>query len=117
MANTITIELQLDPAVYNLALVPDNFDVLALLQTNRLRLRPLTIHDAVRDFDAVVTSEEHLRTVYDPGDDWPSGLTLERISLSWAGIRLNFSCVGRLPTRLSAWTKLKCRAVYTSIQR
>ena len=54
MANIIAIKLQLDPAAYNRALVPDNFDVPTLLQTNRLRLRLLTIHDAVRDFDAVV---------------------------------------------------------------
>ena len=54
MANIIAIKLHLDPAVYKLALVSDNFDVPTLLQTNRLRLRPLIIHDAVRDFDAVV---------------------------------------------------------------
>ena len=71
--------------MYNLPLVPDNFDVPKLLQTDRLRLRPLTIHDAVRDFDAVITSEERLRTVYEPGGDWPSGLTLEQniIELGW----------------------------------
>jgi hypothetical protein len=71
--------------LYNLPLVPDNFDVPKLVQTDRLRLRPLTIHDAVKDFDAVVTSEERLRTVYEPGGDWPSGLTLEQniIELGW----------------------------------
>jgi hypothetical protein len=71
--------------MYNSALVPESFDVPTLLQTDRLRLRPLTIHDAVRDFDAVISSEDRLRSVYDPGGEWPSGLTLEQniIELGW----------------------------------
>jgi RimJ/RimL family protein N-acetyltransferase len=71
--------------VYNLPLVPEDFDVPEILQTQRMRLRPLTINDAVRDYDAVMTSEERLRTVFDPGSDWPSGLTLEQniIELGW----------------------------------
>ena len=74
-----------EPAVYNLPLVANDFDVPDLLETERLRLRPLTIHDAVRDYDAVMTSEQRLRTVFEPGGDWPSGLTLEQniIELGW----------------------------------
>jgi hypothetical protein len=71
--------------VYNQPLVPDNFDLPKVLETKRLRLRPLTINDAVKDFEAVTTSEERLRTIYDPGGDWPLGLTLEQniIELGW----------------------------------
>ena len=71
--------------MYNLPIVPNDFDVPELLETERLRLRPLTIHDAVRDYDAVMTSEERLRTVFEPGGDWPSGLTLQQniIELGW----------------------------------
>ena len=71
--------------MYNRPLVPDDFDVPQVLETERLRLRPLTINDAIKDFDAVTTSEQRLRTVYDPGGDWPSGLTLEQniIELGW----------------------------------
>lgn len=71
--------------MYNQALVADNFEVPQGMQTERLRLRPLTIHDAVKDFAAVVSSEERLRTVYDPGGNWPAGLTLEQniIELGW----------------------------------
>ena len=43
--------------MYNLPVVPNDFDVPELLETERLRLRPLTIQDAVRDYDAVMTSE------------------------------------------------------------
>ncbi len=66
-------------------LVPDGFAVPELLETDRLRLRPLTVHDLVRDYDAVMTSIERLRPVFGPGQDWPDGLTLEQdlLDLAW----------------------------------
>jgi hypothetical protein len=71
--------------LYNPPLVADDFEVPEVLETDRIRLRPLTIHHAVKDFDAVQTSSERLRTVYDPGGVWPIGLTLEQniIELGW----------------------------------
>ncbi len=71
--------------MYNPPLVADHFNVPEILETDRLRLRPLTINDAIKDYDAVMTSEHHLRTVFDPYDDWPTGLTLEQniIELGW----------------------------------
>ncbi len=71
--------------MYNPSLVPEGFEVPQVLQTQRLRLRPLTINHAVKDFEAVMTSEKRLRNVYDPGGEWPSGLTLEQniIELGW----------------------------------
>lgn len=71
--------------MYNPSIVPDSFDVPQVLETARMRLRPLTINDAVKDYDAVMTSEAHLRNVYDPGGEWPLGLTLEQdiIELGW----------------------------------
>jgi len=71
--------------MYNKPIVADDFKVPEVLETARMRLRPLTINDAVKDFDAVMTSEERLRTVHDPGGEWPLGLTLEQdiIELGW----------------------------------
>lgn len=71
--------------MYNQPLVPESFDVPEKLETERMRLRPLTISDAVKDFEAVITSEERLRTIFNPGGDWPLGLTLEQniIELGW----------------------------------
>lgn len=71
--------------MYNEPIVPADFDVPQLLETERMRLRPLSIDHAVKDYDAVMTSEERLRTVYDPGGEWPRGLTLEQniIELGW----------------------------------
>ncbi|NNE07528.1 MAG: GNAT family N-acetyltransferase, partial [Gemmatimonadetes bacterium] len=64
--------------------VPEDFEVPTQLETTEFRLRMLTIHDVVKDFDAVITSAEHLGTIW-PGGTWPEGLTLEQnlIDLGW----------------------------------
>ena len=64
--------------MYGKPVVPHDFEVPLGLETERLRLRPLMTSDAVKDFDAVVTSAERLRTVFRPGGSWPDGLTLEQ---------------------------------------
>lgn len=71
--------------MYNKPLVPLGFDVPQKLETDRIRLRPLTVHDAVKDYDAVMSSEHRLRNVFQPGGHWPSGLTLQQniIELGW----------------------------------
>jgi hypothetical protein len=50
------------------------------------RARPITIHDAVKDYDAVMTSADHLRERF-PLWNWPpdDGLSLEEdlIDLAW----------------------------------
>ena len=64
--------------------VPDDFEIPERLETDELRLRMLTVNDVVKDFEAVVTSAEHLKQVF-PDHDWPDGLTLEQdlIDLGW----------------------------------
>ncbi len=64
--------------------VPKDFQVPATLETAEFRLRMLTIHDVVKDFDAVITSVDHLKIIW-PGGKWPEGLTLEQnlIDLGW----------------------------------
>jgi hypothetical protein len=59
------------------------FEVPETLETDRFRLRMLTVNDVVRDFDAVTTSKDHLHKLWGPG--WPDGLTLEQnlIDLGW----------------------------------
>jgi hypothetical protein len=67
-------------------LVPPDFDVPQVLETGKFRLRMLTIHDAVKDYDAVMTSLGHLQGVFGPGSTWPSeDLTLEEnlIDMGW----------------------------------
>ncbi len=71
--------------MYNLPMIPEAFTVPEMLETQRMRLRPLTIHDVVRDYEAVMESEERLRTIFRPDGQWPAGLTLEQntIELGW----------------------------------
>ncbi len=68
-------------------LVADDFAVPQSLEHPRFRLRMLTVHDLVKDYDAVMSSVDHLRTTYsgDSGGDWPEGLALEKnlIDLGW----------------------------------
>jgi hypothetical protein len=66
--------------------LPPDFDVPELLETDRFRIRPLTIHDLVKDYDAVMTSREPLWDQFGQAWGWPSeDLTLEQdlIDLAW----------------------------------
>ena len=67
-----------------LPFIPADFAVPAKLETDEFRLRMLTIHDVVKDYDAVMSSVEHCKTIW-PGGKWPEGLTLEQnlIDLGW----------------------------------
>ena len=68
-------------------LVPDDFDVPNILEHPRFRLRMLSVNDLVKDYEAVMSSVEHLRTTYsrESGSSWPEGLTIEGdlIDLGW----------------------------------
>ena len=64
--------------------VPENFDVPECFGGDGFRLRMLTVHDVVKDYDAVMSSADHVSTIW-PGGTWPRGLTLEQnlIDLGW----------------------------------
>lgn len=64
--------------------IPTDFKVPETLEAVEFRLRMLTVRDVVMDYDAVMSSVEHLRTIW-PGSGWPDGLTLEQnlIDLGW----------------------------------
>jgi len=68
-------------------LVPDDFVVPETLEHPRFRLRMLTVNDLIKDYDAVMSSVEHLQKTYSVESDgqWPEGLTLEEdlIDLGW----------------------------------
>ena len=66
-------------------LIPLSHPVPPGFEHRRFRLRPLTIHDAVRDYDAVMSSAERLRQRF-PYGGWPDPeMTLEQdlIDLAW----------------------------------
>jgi hypothetical protein len=64
--------------------VPEDFKIPETLETTEFRLRMLTVNDVVKDYDAVMTSVDHLKTIW-PGSGWPEGLTFEQdlIDLGW----------------------------------
>ncbi|WP_375268556.1 hypothetical protein [Phenylobacterium sp.] len=66
--------------------VPPDFDIPRRLETPDFILRPLTIHDLLKDYAAVMTSVERLQGVFGPGSDWPRpDMTLEEdlADLGW----------------------------------
>lgn len=67
------------------SLVPADFNVPTGLETPDFRVRPLLISDVVKDYDAVMSSAEHLQGVFAPSGSWPDGLTFEQdlIDLGW----------------------------------
>lgn len=71
--------------MYRRRIVPDDFVVPLKLETAEFRLRPLTINDVVKDYDAVMTSVAHLKSIFGDGTDWPENLTFEDdlIDLGW----------------------------------
>ncbi len=65
--------------------VPGEFEIPQQLKTQEFKLRMLTVNDVVKDYDAVMTSVEHLKTIW-PHSGWPDeDLTLEQdlIDLGW----------------------------------
>ena len=64
--------------------VEDSFELPQMLETEEFRLRMLTIHDVVKDFEAVISSAAELKEM-NPNSSWPEGLTIEQnlIDLGW----------------------------------
>ena len=63
--------------------VPEQFEVPAILESDRFRLRMLSIDDVDKDYEAVMSSAEHLSELWGPG--WPEGLTRDQnlVDLGW----------------------------------
>ena len=71
--------------MYDRPIVPKDFIVPQFLKTSEFILKPLTIGYLIKDFDAVMSSVEHLSGLMDPNDRWPIGLTIEEnlVDLGW----------------------------------
>jgi len=105
--------------VYNKPIVPDGFTVPLLHETDRCRLRPLTMDDVDLDYDAVMSSAERLKTIFRPAGSWPNGLTLDqnRIELGWHQVEFQqrtsfaFTVVSLDESRI-----LGCMYIYPSLR-
>ena len=71
--------------MYSRPIVPAGFVVPERLETALFLLRPLTVHDVIRDYDAVMASADELKGRMQDGSIWPEGLTVEEnlIDLAW----------------------------------
>ncbi len=71
--------------MYHRPIVPPDFTVPLGLVTAEFTLSPLSIHDVIRDYDAVMTSAAHLKGLMEPDSDWPDGMSLEEnlVDLAW----------------------------------
>jgi len=67
-------------------LLPEGVDVPSRVEADAYVIRPLTIDDVKRDYEAVMSSRERLQGTFGPDDQWPTAdLTLEqdRIDVAW----------------------------------
>ena len=65
---------------------PKSVNIPSGIETIDFRIRILTIHDAVKDYEAVMSSIDHLKGVFGPDSTWPAAdLTLEQdlIDIGW----------------------------------
>ena len=103
--------------MYKRAIVPKDFVVPVQLKTSRCIFQPLTQRDVVRDFDAVMSSEDFLRNVFNPKSAWPTGLSLEGnlADLGWHEVEFrNRSSFAYTIVDLSDDQTLGCAYVYPS---
>ena len=65
--------------------VPPDFDIPEGFEVDGIRARMLSVHDVVRDFDAVSSSAHFLKDMFPTWRGWPTGLTIEQnlIDLGW----------------------------------
>jgi hypothetical protein len=69
-----------------MAFLPTAFELPRAAETARFRLRPITIHDAFKDYDAVMSSRERLWQRFGAAWGWPpADLTIEQniVDLGW----------------------------------
>lgn len=68
------------------AFLPEDFVVPTLVAGLRFRIRPITVHDAIKDLDAVMSSRERLREQCGRDLDWPGpDFTFEKalVEVAW----------------------------------
>lgn len=75
--------------------LPGDFVVPDRVVTERFRLRSITIHDAFKDYEAVMSSREHLWQRFGAAWGWPpASLSLEQniIDLAWHQKEFQLRC-------------------------
>ena len=83
-----------------MAFLPDDFEVPTLLETEGFLIRPISIHDLVKDYDAVMTNREHLWALFGEVLGWPQEDLSPWSRTSWtsAGTKRSSRCAPPLTT-------------------
>jgi hypothetical protein len=66
--------------------ISTDFKIPEIFQNEHFRIRMLTVNDVVKDYDAVMSSIDHLQGIFGPNSKWPSkDLSFEQdlIDLGW----------------------------------
>lgn len=69
-----------------MAFLPRSFTVPQRVETDKFRIRSITVHDVIKDFDAVMSSREHLWARFGADWGWPTDdMTIEQnlVDLGW----------------------------------
>ncbi len=69
-----------------MSFLPSGFTIPAIVETDRFRMRSITLHDAFKDYDAVMSSRDHLWNRFGAIWGWPDAdLSIEQniIDLAW----------------------------------
>ena len=71
--------------MYSRPIVPKSFIVPKILTSQEFILKPLTISNLIKDYDAVMSSVNHLKGLMEPEGNWPVGFSMEEtlIDLGW----------------------------------
>jgi len=76
--------------------LPDDFDPPATVETDKFNLRILGPADLAKDFDAYMSSIDHLQGAFGPDESWPEGVTIEDalIDVCWCNLefKMRSSC-------------------------
>ena len=57
--------------------VPKTFKVTVIFSSDEFILKPLTASNLIKDYDAVMSSVDHLNGLIDTEYNWPVSLTIE----------------------------------------
>jgi hypothetical protein len=76
--------------------LPDDFDPPETVEADKFRLRILGPSDLARDYEAYMSSLEHLKGAFGPDGSWPQDVTIEDalIDVCWCAMefKLRSSC-------------------------
>ena len=71
--------------MYSRPIIPKSFRVPEIFETDEFKLKPLKVNNLIKDYDAVMSSVNHLKGLMETEGSWPIGLSIEEnlVDLGW----------------------------------